>query len=201
MPKLLRRVVVLAIFAISVVFPTTAFAASPPAASSAVDTIAQCVKPHMTQATSFRLTLAQAQQCAAGIAGASALRASRGQDGYLVAIITTLPAAVASTSSSSYCYFRQLQLISQTIMYLGQTMCYNHWTAWVSGGASQNCHQYVPVSWCNSWNYYYNPSQSTAFAEVDGNYWQTCEWIFSCFDRLWMDQWYDGSFHAGYWGN
>ena len=55
MPKLLRRVVVLAIFAIRVVFPPTAFAASPPASSSAVDTIAQFVKPSRTQAPAFRL--------------------------------------------------------------------------------------------------------------------------------------------------
>jgi hypothetical protein len=197
MSRLVRNLIVTLALGIALI-PTSAFAASAP--TTPLQSIEDCVAPHMTQATHFRLTLAQAQQCAAGIAGASAVRASRGQDGYRVVITTTSPATAVSTSSSSYCYWRQEQLVSQTIMYLAQTMCYNHWTAWVSGGASQNCHQYVPVSWCNTWNYYYNPASSTAYAEVDGNYWQTCEWIFGCFDRLYMDQWYDGSFHVGWWG-
>jgi len=185
----MRKLVVVLAFCVALI-PMTAFAASPP-----LQSINQCVRPYLTPASHFRLTLAQAQHCAAGHDGAFASHASNGQSGYLVAEVHVTK-FVSSTGDP--CYFRQQSIFTGVTMYIGQTMCYDGWSAWNSGGASQSCHQVFPDTWCNAYNYYYHPWSGTDYAEVDGNFWDTCWWVSTCNFRLWMDQYYDGPFYEGW---
>jgi len=189
MSNVLRKLVVALAFGVALI-PMSAFAASPP-----LESINHCVAPYSTPASSFRLTLAQAQHCAAGHDGAFAVHASRGQSGYLVG---EFHSKKVISSTGDPCYYRTYSIFTGVTMWIGQQMCYDYWSAWNSGSASQSCHQVFPDTWCNSYNHYYHPWSGTDYAEVDGNYWDTCAWIFGCNFRLWMDQYYNGPFYTGW---
>jgi hypothetical protein len=185
----LRKLVVALALGVALL-PMSAFAASPP-----LESINHCVAPFLTPASSFRLTLAQAQHCAAGHDGAFALHASHGQSGYQVAEIHS--EKIVSRAGDP-CYYRQQSVFMGDNLYIAETMCYNYSTAWNVGDINQSCHQVFPDAWCNSYNTYYHPYSGTDYAELDGNFYATCNWFSRCNFRLWMDQYYDGPFYVGW---
>jgi hypothetical protein len=179
---------------IGMAFPVSASAAQPSASS-----IESCIA-----AAGGSLSLSQAQACAPGAALVTSAHAPgtyivKGLRGYSILQVASRPLGTASAPSG--CAFREFNLFDGGGLHdwMGSTFCWGYYEAWVSGTPGLTCNPYFLGAFCNYQRYSIQGQYSYPKVTLFGYFYQTCGYIFTCNDGIWIDSYWNGGYSGGSW--
>jgi hypothetical protein len=192
--RLARLAAVGGLLAISVVFPVSASASAGQPSLTSIET---CLALAQTP-----VSLSQAQACAPGAPVVTSAHAAgtyilKGSRGYSILQVST-----RVTNAPSGCAFREFNLLDGGGLHdwMGSTFCWGSYYAWVSGTPQLSCNPWGPPgAFCNGNRYQIQGQYSYPKVTLFGYFYQTCGFIFSCNDAIWVDSYWDGHYNAGSW--